>query len=103
MFEKGRVKWLKKHLPSLLEQMLSQPFDERSDPGKPQVLQGSARNPQCNPQFLQGSACNPQCNPQPYTKSLSCISGKQKGYGNTKVKCGGSYEGTKRISAGRGL
>ena len=89
MFEKGRVKWLKKHLPSLLEQMLSQPFDERSDPGKPQVLQGSA--------------CNPQCNPQPYTKSLSCISGKQKGYGNTKVKCGGSYEGTKRISAGRGL
>lgn len=40
MFVKGRVKYLRKHLPSLLEQMLSQVFDERSDLRKPMASSG---------------------------------------------------------------
>ena len=34
-------------MPSLLEQIYLRSFDERSDPGKPKVLQGSARNLIC--------------------------------------------------------
>lgn len=44
MFVKGRGKWLGKQMPSLLEQMFSQLFGERSDLGKPKVFRGSARN-----------------------------------------------------------
>ncbi|MCM1217144.1 MAG: hypothetical protein NC548_21815, partial [Lachnospiraceae bacterium] len=42
MFEKGRVKWTKTHLPSLLERMCLCPFDERSEPEKPKVFRVSA-------------------------------------------------------------
>jgi len=41
---KGRVKWEKKQMLSLLKQMFLGPFDERSAPGKPQAFQGSAHN-----------------------------------------------------------
>jgi len=43
IYAKGRVKWTKKPLPSLLEQQLLCPFDERSDSGKPKVFGSSAR------------------------------------------------------------
>lgn len=38
MFAKGRVKRTGKQMPSLLEQMLSRTFDERSETGKPKVF-----------------------------------------------------------------
>ena len=44
MCVQGRAKWIEKQMSSLLEQMLSYPFGERSDPGKPKVFQGSARD-----------------------------------------------------------
>lgn len=43
MFAKGRVKWTENQMPSLLEQLVIRPFDERSDPSKSLILRGSAR------------------------------------------------------------
>ena len=44
MSAKGRVKWVENRLPSLLEQTVIRPFDERSDPSKSLILRGSARS-----------------------------------------------------------
>ena len=44
MFVQGRAKWIEKQMSSLLEQMLSYPFGERSDHEKPEVFRGSARH-----------------------------------------------------------
>ena len=44
MCAKGRVKWTTTQLLSLLKQVCERPLDERSEPGKPQVLRVSARS-----------------------------------------------------------
>ncbi len=44
MFAKGRVKWTENQMPSLLEQLVIRPFDERSDSSKSLILRSSARD-----------------------------------------------------------
>ena len=43
MCVQGRAKWIEKQMSSLLEQMLSYPFGERSDRGNAKHFLGSAR------------------------------------------------------------
>jgi len=43
MYGKGRVKWAKKQVPSVLEQLFLCSFDERSELGKPKVFRVSAQ------------------------------------------------------------